>query len=653
MPSDQFSVGWNARLVGGRAAQLLAAAGLVLSVGVAALAQQQPPSSPLSPLGGGRALDANLSTTQGRINTQVFDLQAIVRYNNAVVTGGATGGRSLRVPTGYTSDYGGFGTSSALFRFNRDATDPRASVLGAGLTPGVGQSAFRAPLGTIGTGRIGSGSDAGAQAAAWGFQSSKAAELPRVGAFARARASGNSGLIVGLSDDGRGGLNAVRASTLRGLINEPLPVGLGGMPRGGVDPLTGRELLSASPGSGRPIDSSVNTRVRPDGSVAPSAGDPVRPGAETPGGNSGANPSSSPNANPSTSPTTTPSMDPTDSRSGPTSLQPLRSSRPLEPFSKRGAGSAQLEQARAGFRSALTGSIEAQRARDAAKPPQGADQVPGQVRPMTPGVSPAPAGGEPSAKPATSGGLNPLTPDEIEATMARLRARLLGDYTPLGQTPFPPAPVLVAAPGTGPRGSEPGFQGRTPSPRLTPEELPDQRAIDALRDMNVRLKELIPAGASPAQAADGYIKIGQQLLSERRYASAEQAFDQALVQREGDAMARVGRAHASIASGMLLSGSIELQRVLSDEPELIGVRFDPAVLMPKDRAAQIVESIEAQHEGFPGGEVSRRGALIQAYLGWQFDEAGWTKRGLEVMAQGWTQGPALELRRVVQGVWGK
>jgi hypothetical protein len=611
--------------------KLVAVAGSALAAAAltptSALAQQRPPD-PLGPLGGGRVLDANLSPIQGRLNTKVFDLQAMIRYNNAIVTGGATGGRSLRVPTGYTSDYGPFGGSSSVYRFNRDASDPRLSMLGAASPNSTGRTGLLAPLGTTaGSAPITTRIDAREpQASPLGLSRSQAAATTRVGALARSRASGNSGLIVGLDRDARGGLGAVRASTLRGLTVDALPDSfISQTPQSGSGPSRPDQPVSPS---ARPIDTRITTRI-----------DPVT-------GQLATSPASSPAVSAADN---RPLADLTDPRSGPSSLQPLRAARSIEPMSRPGAGSAQIQQARSGFRSALVGATRAQQAREEA-----ARRASAAATSSSPSTNP---GTNPSTSPRAASELTPLTPEEVEATLERMRARLRGDYVPLldrAGSAINPASTLRCAPAPAvPVLGQAGIV--TPSVTLNPrerlEELPEGSAVDALREMNVRLKQLVPPGATTDQSADGYLRFGQELLANGRFASAEQAFEQALLLRPGDPMARVGVAHAAIGSGMLLSGSLELKNVLIDHPELIGVRFDHELLMPRARAAQIVEDVVRLRELSPSSDVAKGGALIQAYLGRQFDEPQWQAQGLEAMATTWTAGPEPQLRALLQGAW--
>lgn len=83
-------------------------------------------------LGDGQALDRNLST-QGTRNTPVRDLDALIRFNNSVVTGNALGGRAFRGDVGYRApgDFRAPSGTDALYFFRRDATS--AAIVAAGV----------------------------------------------------------------------------------------------------------------------------------------------------------------------------------------------------------------------------------------------------------------------------------------------------------------------------------------------------------------------------------------------------------------------------------------------------------------------------------------------------------------------------------------
>ncbi|MFG0306416.1 MAG: hypothetical protein ACF8Q5_09415 [Phycisphaerales bacterium JB040] len=138
------------RTIGG--AGWAAALSAVCGLATASLAQDA--------LGDGRALDGSLST-QTRYNAQRVDPSAEYRFRNAIATGNAPGGLSLRADVGYRSPYefrGELG-SDDLFSFRRDSLYSGLAGMGIRGTDAV-QYQFalttgsRLPENVVGTGFV-------------------------------------------------------------------------------------------------------------------------------------------------------------------------------------------------------------------------------------------------------------------------------------------------------------------------------------------------------------------------------------------------------------------------------------------------------------------------------------------------------------------
>jgi hypothetical protein len=101
-------------------------------VGVLALAGSAGTAGAQNALGDGRLLDNNLSA-QGTANTPVRDLDAEIRFRNAIVTGNAPGGLSFRGDVGYTApgEFRGELGSDSTFAFRRDSLV--SGLAGAGI----------------------------------------------------------------------------------------------------------------------------------------------------------------------------------------------------------------------------------------------------------------------------------------------------------------------------------------------------------------------------------------------------------------------------------------------------------------------------------------------------------------------------------------
>ncbi|MCA9310409.1 MAG: hypothetical protein KDA21_04335 [Phycisphaerales bacterium] len=126
-----------------------------------------------------------------------------------------------------------------------------------------------------------------------------------------------------------------------------------------------------------------------------------------------------------------------------------------------------------------------------------------------------------------------------------------------------------------------------------------------------------------------HMEFGRQALDEGRWFDAEERFSAALTIKAGDAAAAVGRVHAQIGAGMFLSASINLRNLFEAYPEMIGVRYDMALLPSGDRLVRVRQLLnEAAGKDTTAG---RDAALLLAYLGRQYRDNEEMNRGLNRM----------------------
>jgi len=99
---------------------------VVLVAGLAAaLFANAPAARAQNALGDGRALDNNLRQgSGGRNDKNVNDTTALIKFNNAVITGQAGGGKSFRGSLGYTApnEFRGATGTDSLYGFERDSS---------------------------------------------------------------------------------------------------------------------------------------------------------------------------------------------------------------------------------------------------------------------------------------------------------------------------------------------------------------------------------------------------------------------------------------------------------------------------------------------------------------------------------------------------
>jgi len=271
-----------------------------------------------------------------------------------------------------------------------------------------------------------------------------------------------------------------------------------------------------------------------------------------------------------------------------------------------------------------------------------ASRTPGSVNRVDTSATTPPPSTPPSTavKPtATPPGAQPATPpaDDPAETIKRLRERLATakpkPVTPDGQPIKPDAAV------------KPDPSNAAATPTLSEDD------ITALRAMGVRLDSLVPAGSSDAQAADGYTRLGQEALAAGRFGLADQMFQSALSRTPTNVLAKAGDIHATMGLGLLMSAGADLRAFFIDHPEMIPVRYDAAVLMPRGRADRLAEMITSDLDR-PDGPLLPDSGLMLAYLGRQFDNGAWLTRGLTAMAAQTRNDPSgAELHTILSQVW--
>lgn len=150
-----------------------------------------------------------------------------------------------------------------------------------------------------------------------------------------------------------------------------------------------------------------------------------------------------------------------------------------------------------------------------------------------------------------------------------------------------------------------------------------------------------------------HMKVGEDLIAAGRYFDAEERFTQALTVRPRDVDAQVGRIHAQIGAGMNLSAAVNLRTLLMEKPELVSVRYAPALLPSKERIGEVVEQFRegaqaAQRDNPTLAAIRRARAsgLLMAYLGYQTNDRTMFEEGLQTarsaIAKVYTEAPNQE-----------
>lgn len=171
----------------------------------------------------------------------------------------------------------------------------------------------------------------------------------------------------------------------------------------------------------------------------------------------------------------------------------------------------------------------------------------------------------------------------------------------------------------------------------------DRETMEILRGNAANeVEQLLVPGESDDDLYTKHIVMGQRLITAGRYFDAEERFTQALSLRPRDVIAQQGRLHAQIGAGMLLSASVNMQTLYSENPELITQRYSDKLLPDAERIAALkkrlgeragIIDMEIRTRPLEGDRVRVSAAMLYAYIGYQSGDQGVVDRGLEVVSE--------------------
>lgn len=209
------------------------------------------------------------------------------------------------------------------------------------------------------------------------------------------------------------------------------------------------------------------------------------------------------------------------------------------------------------------------------------------------------------------------------------------------------------------------LRGDTESPdAATPDADARQLNKDTLtmlREAAGRVNTFVDGPASLDRFAQAMVQ-GQQALALGKYFEAEERFSRAAMIRPGEPSALVGRMHAQLGAGMYLSAAVNLRQLLTQSPELAGVRYEAATLPATERLTALrtvlMDRLEDRPDADPVAKsmTPREVGLLVAYLGYQTGDEAAAQRGLAaVEADAQAAEPADEeaarLAAVLRAVW--
>ena len=169
----------------------------------------------------------------------------------------------------------------------------------------------------------------------------------------------------------------------------------------------------------------------------------------------------------------------------------------------------------------------------------------------------------------------------------------------------------------------------------------DPETLEVLRGSAANeIQRLLDPGADKRDIYVEHMTAGERLIASGRYFDAEERFTHALSLRPRDVSAQLGRLHAQIGAGMVLSASVNLQALLSQRPEIIASRYSGDLLPSKPRAESLISRLK-ERAGLTMLEYSTRrlesnrvrvsSAMVLAYLGYQIDDSESVQQAIQVI----------------------
>jgi hypothetical protein len=216
--------------------------------------------------------------------------------------------------------------------------------------------------------------------------------------------------------------------------------------------------------------------------------------------------------------------------------------------------------------------------------------------------------------------------EDLDKYFAKLREDLATARNQAGAAPARPGPLDAAAAGSGSAGDEDA--AAPPVPDLSYVLRHGQRVATLSAEGQGRVNELM--------------KQAEEALRDGEYFWAERVFDRVLRFTPGHPLATAGLGHAQIGAGLYAPAALTLERLFTEHPEMIDVRYDPTLLPSKARQLLAVSKVRELIAGVER-DRSLHGFLL-AYIGHQLDDRGLVAEGLAAMDPG-------ELRDLLAKIW--
>ena len=169
--------------------------------------------------------------------------------------------------------------------------------------------------------------------------------------------------------------------------------------------------------------------------------------------------------------------------------------------------------------------------------------------------------------------------------------------------------------------------------RLTPEISTALQKTGSVRLERLAKVEAYDQPDRPDQAKYlASMTSGEAAFAEGRYFDAEEKFGRAMAAVPGDPMARIGRAHSQLGAGLFLSAAANLRKIFADHPELIAPKYAANLSIPADRADLLASQLREEITR-SSSALGRDSAFLLAYLGHLRDDDKLVQEGLTQMGR--------------------
>jgi len=186
----------------------------------------------------------------------------------------------------------------------------------------------------------------------------------------------------------------------------------------------------------------------------------------------------------------------------------------------------------------------------------------------------------------------------------------------------------------------------------------DPETLELIRGDGERVKYLVDPTAGDRDFYTEHMNAGLRLMRNHRYFDAEERFTNALSIRAGDVSAQLGRLHAQIGAGLVMSGSVNLQTLMSEHLEVVSARYSGELFPDEDRLNEMIQILReraglVERESYKVPEPARvkiACGLLIGYLGFQMDDAEQMEEGFGVVRRYGTDAD-LRLVTLLETVW--